>query len=208
MNERGEDVRHENSRRAAKWRQGSPLSSQKDIEIQHGLEVVEEEGHHRDQNHHSHAERDRLLVGDEIAAGGERSELSLDDLVHGREIQRERADAGDHHETADDDVGDGAAGDREEDVAGDAAVGLVEREEDDADEEVDGGHRQRGQRDGARHLRAVGVTQVFLRWRERQSPTTCESSISEKASELMYTPRLSRMWPLRGNQKEASKVKP
>ena len=96
-----------------------PLSSQ-DIKTQNSAKRRHELSDDRHENRLDHPENDEPRTGDEVAVGLGLAPAALDDLVRGREIQREGPDARDHHEHADNDVVDGGLRQHRQDVACDA----------------------------------------------------------------------------------------
>lgn len=163
MNQSGKNTIHQHCSRTTKCRLRSHGAQQKDIEIQHSLEVVEHEGENGQPNDLHHAVADVLWIRDEVLVRLHLSALSVEQLVHGTQVERERTDARDHHENANDHVPDRRGGNRAQDVAGHTVVGLVERKEDNSNGDVDKAHHHHGHGDGASDALVVRLLHVLLR---------------------------------------------
>ena len=101
-----------------------PLSlAAKDIKTQNSAKRRQELRDNGHENRLDDSEDDEPGTGDEVAVRLGLAPAALDDLVRGREIQREGADARDHHQHADDDVVEGLLRQHRQDVACDALCG-------------------------------------------------------------------------------------
>ena len=145
-----------------------PLQLEKDIEIQHRLEVVENERKDGEAAHLHHAVADVLRIGDEEPVRLHLAAAAVEQLVHRAEVEREGSHAGNHHQNADDRVPDGGGREGRQDVSGHAVVRLVKRQEHEADDDVDDRHDDHGHGDGLRDALLVGLLHVLLEMREHR----------------------------------------
>ena len=96
-----------------------PFRSSKDIETQNSAKRRQELRDDGDERGLDDSEEDEPRTGDEVAVHLGLSPASLDDLMGGREVEGEGADAGDDHEDTDDDVVDRLLRQHRQDVASD-----------------------------------------------------------------------------------------